>query len=221
MIIVDPSGRAIPNKGILGPHGEPLGDDTGLYHEHARIAKGEQIARYPELSTQFSWGGSHGTLRPSGGPPDWMHFDLGGERGHWTSNQPSRMGPLPGLSYGTPVAPAAKPAVPEGTTAENSPHPPAPEATEPKPPAGWKKQDEKLKAWPEAKKADKGTGKKADHGTDEDTPGKGKSKVEVNNAGDHAPAKDQHMKLAGSLNKGLKVDNRSDYNVSLESSGAI
>jgi hypothetical protein len=39
---------------------------------------------HPELAGQFSWGGAHGTQIGGGGPPDLMHFDIGGERGHYS-----------------------------------------------------------------------------------------------------------------------------------------
>jgi hypothetical protein len=94
MIIVGPDGKAIPHTGS---------DPTGLYKEYARISKGEQMARYPELNDRFAWGGAFGTQKGGGGPPDLMHFDLSGERGHWTQNQMSKMGPLPGLNYGQKV----------------------------------------------------------------------------------------------------------------------
>jgi len=102
MAIVDPQGNEISNEG---------NDPTGLYHEYARISKGEQVARYPELNDSFAWGGAFGTQKGGGGPPDLMHFDLQGERGHWTQNRMSNMGPWPGLQYGrTPEPPwAAQP----------------------------------------------------------------------------------------------------------------
>jgi hypothetical protein len=61
---------------------------------------GEQKARYPELNGRMAWGGAFGTQLGGGGAPDLMHFDLGGERGHWTQNLPSKMGPMPGVTYG-------------------------------------------------------------------------------------------------------------------------
>lgn len=82
--IVGPNGP-IPNKGA---------DTTGLYRQFARLAYGEQLAKYPELKGRFAWGGAFGTQLGGGGPPDLMHFDIGGERGHWSQSRPSRMGPL-------------------------------------------------------------------------------------------------------------------------------
>jgi hypothetical protein len=87
-VIIRPDGSHIPNKGA---------DTTGLYRQFARLAYGEQLTRYPELRSQFAWGGAFGTqtqARGGGGPPDLMHFDIGGERGHWTQSRPSVMGPL-------------------------------------------------------------------------------------------------------------------------------
>jgi hypothetical protein len=91
MIIVDPQGHEISNKGD---------DPTGLYHEYARHSYGEMQARYPELKGRFAWGGAFGTQLGGGGPPDLMHFDLSGDRGHWTQNRMGNLGPMPGVLYG-------------------------------------------------------------------------------------------------------------------------
>jgi hypothetical protein len=88
---------------IFGPQGALSnrgGDPTGFYHQYARIAYGEMLARHPELAGKFAWGGAFPTGLGGAGPPDLMHFDLSGERGRWTENWMSRMGALPGLSYG-------------------------------------------------------------------------------------------------------------------------
>jgi hypothetical protein len=60
----------------------------------ARYSYGYQLQTHPELSGKFAWGGAFGTQIPSGGPPDLMHFDLGGTRGHWTQSQLPNLGPL-------------------------------------------------------------------------------------------------------------------------------
>ena len=82
---------------IVGPRG-PLenrgSDPSGLYHELARLAYGYQLKHRPDLTGKFTWGGAFGTQKPSGGPPDLMHFDLGGYRGHYAQNRIERMGPL-------------------------------------------------------------------------------------------------------------------------------
>jgi hypothetical protein len=120
VMIVGPDGREISNEG---------NDPTGLYHEYARHVYGEQRARYPELSGQLAWGGAFGTQLGGGGAPDLMHFDIGGERGHWTQNLPSKMGPMPGVKYGKPVDSQPVASYPErGTTAvayapSEQPHP--------------------------------------------------------------------------------------------------
>jgi hypothetical protein len=94
--IFDPNGRAISNRG---------NDPTGLYRQYARLTYGVQRSIYPELNGRFAWGGAFGTQLGGGGPPDLMHFDLGGERGHWTGSRPSTMGPLSLLrGYEEPAA---------------------------------------------------------------------------------------------------------------------
>jgi hypothetical protein len=94
--IFDANGNAISNRG---------GDPTGLYRQYARLTYGVQRAFYPELNGRFAWGGAFGTQLGGGGPPDLMHFDLGGERGHWTGSRPSTMGPLSLLrGYSEPAA---------------------------------------------------------------------------------------------------------------------
>jgi hypothetical protein len=113
-MIVDDKGNMVSNEGS---------DPTGLYHEYAQIAKGEQMARYPELNRKFAWGGAFGTKKGGGGPPDLMHFDLSGERGHWTQNWMSNMGVYPGLVYGKPV-PQQSP--PPAQTPWDGPHNPVP-----------------------------------------------------------------------------------------------
>jgi hypothetical protein len=87
-------------KGALSNQGD---DPTGLYHEYARINYGEMLARHPELKDRFAWGGAFGTQLGGGGPPDLMHFDLSGDRGHWTQNRMRNMGALPGLAYGAHI----------------------------------------------------------------------------------------------------------------------
>jgi murein DD-endopeptidase MepM/ murein hydrolase activator NlpD len=94
VVIVDKNGKMVPNKGS---------DPSGLYHEYARHVYGELSARYPELKDKFAWGGAFGTKKGGGGPPDLMHFDLQGRRGHWAFNQPQNMGGMPGVTYGKGV----------------------------------------------------------------------------------------------------------------------
>ncbi len=83
--IIDPQGRAIPNRGD---------DPTGLYAELARLDLGFVQQRYPELYGQYAWGGAFGTQRPSGGPPDLMHRDISGRRGRYSFNDVYALGPL-------------------------------------------------------------------------------------------------------------------------------
>jgi hypothetical protein len=114
--IIGPQG-AIPNRGW---------DETGMYHKLAQFALGYQMKHRPDLTGKFTWGGAFGTQRPSGGPPDLMHFDLGGWRGHYTQNRIERLKPL----YPPPaVASTAKPKaeVSIGTPTETSPKPTSPE----------------------------------------------------------------------------------------------
>jgi hypothetical protein len=82
---------------IIGPNGaiENRGaDPTGMYHRLARYALGYQLTHRPDLTGRFTWGGAFGTQRPSGGPPDLMHFDLGGHRGHYVQNRIENLQPL-------------------------------------------------------------------------------------------------------------------------------
>ena len=93
---------------IIGPHGAIPNrgwDETGMYHKLAQYALGYQMRHRPDLTGKFTWGGAFGTQRPSGGPPDLMHFDLGGWRGHYTQNRIETLKPL----YPTDVASTAKP----------------------------------------------------------------------------------------------------------------
>lgn len=95
MVVYDPQGRQIPNEG---------NDPTGVYHILAQGAYTYQQKFYPDLNGKLAWGGAFGTV--SGGQtPDLMHFDLGGERGHFTANLPSRMGPLQGVQVASTGAP--------------------------------------------------------------------------------------------------------------------
>ena len=234
--LIDPQGHEIPNY-----------QDPRYYAVYERFAQNTHLELEkinPELARQHRWGGYFsGAIGPGGkyGAMDLMHQDFGGGAGRmaagnfqtgispewqrrWGVGQTS--GTIEDARKALQTGVATRSALPENTTAKNSPHPPAPEDTKPKDPAGWKKQDEKLKPWPKDEKkadteTDKGSSDKADSGADKSTSGKGKSKVDVDNKDSHANPKDEHVKLAGSLHKGLKVDNRSDYNVSLESSGAI
>lgn len=84
--IFDPSGKAIPNRGS---------DESGLYTKLAQGAYTYQQSAYPDLNGKLAWGGAFETSRGSG-TPDLMHFDLGGERGHFSDNLLSKLGPLSG-----------------------------------------------------------------------------------------------------------------------------
>jgi hypothetical protein len=116
--IYDERGNAIPNRGD---------DSTGAYTKLARATYGVILQDHPELKGKFAWGGAFGTQLGGSGPPDLMHFDIGGERGHWEERRPSAMGPLyresvpPGgtppavvpstVHPGAPIAPGAVTAV--------------------------------------------------------------------------------------------------------------
>jgi hypothetical protein len=98
VVITDPHGNPIPNEG---------GDPTGMYHTLARGAYTYMLANHPELKGRFAWGGAFGAA--AGNPAqDLMHFDIGGERGHYTYNLMSRMGALQGQPRGVMTA-AAEP----------------------------------------------------------------------------------------------------------------
>jgi len=98
-----PKGQALDLR-ILDPQGRPIqhyGEDTsGLYTRTARAAYGEMLARYPGLKGRLAWGGAFGTEIGGGGPPDLMHFDIGGRRGRNVSRHLENMGPLPGATFG-------------------------------------------------------------------------------------------------------------------------
>jgi hypothetical protein len=70
---------------ITGPHG-PISnrgeDPTGMYTALARNAYAVMLRDHPELEGKLAWGGRFGTVS-GGGTPDLMHFDLGGDRGHF------------------------------------------------------------------------------------------------------------------------------------------
>jgi hypothetical protein len=83
--IYDAQGRPVPNSGP---------DATGQYTRLARATYGQILSLHPELKGKFAWGGAFGTELGGGGPPDLMHFDIGGERGRWDARHPSAMGPL-------------------------------------------------------------------------------------------------------------------------------
>lgn len=90
--IMDPSGNIIPNKGS---------DPTGMYKLLATHAKGEMLARYPELEGKLAYGGAFGTTKSSG-IPDLMHFDLGGDRGRLVpENRIANLKLDPNVQYGT------------------------------------------------------------------------------------------------------------------------
>jgi hypothetical protein len=72
---------------IYGPDGQPVsnrgGDITGLYGQMYKNALRWMKTNHPDLFSQLGWGGHFGTQLGGGGPPDLMHFDLGGRRGHF------------------------------------------------------------------------------------------------------------------------------------------
>jgi hypothetical protein len=151
MQIRDPQGNVLLSRGD---------DPSGLYHELARIGKGEMLARHPDLAHRFNWGGAFPTGTDGRGPPDLMHFDLSGVRGRWQQNRIDNLDPLPGLKYGpqdeaAPLAAgrpqmplsdpqeavkqspaAARPAAPEREAAapREAPKPEPAPATKPEPP---------------------------------------------------------------------------------------
>ena len=82
---------------IVGPNGviESRGPDpTGMYHDLARYAKGYMMQHRPDLASRFNWGGAHSTSKQGPGPPDLMHFDLGGHRGRYVQNRIENLSPL-------------------------------------------------------------------------------------------------------------------------------
>jgi hypothetical protein len=114
--IIGPQG-AIPNRGW---------DETGMYHKLAQFSLGYQMKHRPDLTGKFTWGGAFGTQRPSGGPPDLMHFDLGGWRGHYTQNRIERLKPLyPPSAVASTAKPKAEVSI--GTPTETSPKPTPPD----------------------------------------------------------------------------------------------
>lgn len=72
--IYDPKGNPVSNRGE---------DTTGLYRTAAVNAYAWMMRNHPELAARMGWGGHFGTQLGGGGPPDLMHFDLGGIRGHF------------------------------------------------------------------------------------------------------------------------------------------
>lgn len=145
--IAGPNG-VVPNKGA---------DTTGLY---TQLAKGTyNAAQNLGIADKLAWGGRFGTVT-GGSTPDLMHFDLGGDRGHFgpplaqrfgtqlASNSPSIPAgqningtpwQFPAMRQATPFDTAdAKPGVPSGLPSANPtniPFPPAfdsiPQATNP------------------------------------------------------------------------------------------
>jgi hypothetical protein len=76
-------------------------DPTGLYHELARISKGQQHARHPELEERFTWGGAFPAAAQKGDlAPDLMHFDLGGHRGRYARNRIENLAAIPPMIAG-------------------------------------------------------------------------------------------------------------------------
>ena len=90
--IIGPDGRLIPNEGV---------DSSGKYGEIARLAKGYQTARFPELDKALNWGGHFETSKGSG-VADLMHFDLEGDQHSYRTGIPHET-PLPGVDYTQPA----------------------------------------------------------------------------------------------------------------------
>jgi hypothetical protein len=93
--IFGPDGKAIPNRG---------NDESGLYTKLAQGAYTYQQSKYPDLNGKLAWGGAFETS-PGSGTPDLMHFDLGGERGRFSDNLLSKLGPLSGETRQASSAP--------------------------------------------------------------------------------------------------------------------
>lgn len=71
---------------ISGPNGviPNRGQDTsGMYQQMAVNALAWLQQNDPSAAANFAWGGHFGTQLGGGGPPDLMHYDLGGVRGHF------------------------------------------------------------------------------------------------------------------------------------------
>jgi hypothetical protein len=97
--------------GLSGPLPNFGADTTGLYTELAKLARGEMLARHPDLEKDFNWGGYFGADKRPGlanpktgaGRPDLMHYDLGGRaylgRAGITAAY-RKLGALPGIKYG-------------------------------------------------------------------------------------------------------------------------
>ena len=216
-MIVDPSGHPISNEG---------NDPTGLYHELARHVYGETLARYPELAPGLRWGGAFGTKKGGGGPPDLMHYDLQGligwPKGRRTWDQIQNLGPMPGVDYSKPIgggpsdvdkSDAVKDKKDPGYDVKVGPvksgdEPDNPEDThEPdsKPGEehpGFKK--EPLRQWPDSKKSEN---------TKEDGSDAKDNHIKVTNHGSPHQDKELEHDNGGSLDKGVKVDNHSDFDV--------
>src|ERR1700730_8272561 len=73
--IINPRGGIIPNQGA---------DDTGLYKLLAIEAFRANQSMFPARSGHLAWGGNF-TIGPAGAARDLMHFDYGGDRGHFGS----------------------------------------------------------------------------------------------------------------------------------------
>jgi hypothetical protein len=89
----------------------------------------------------------------------------------------------------------------EGTTAKDSPHPPDPDKATKKP------DDKRADTGGDKRTSDKSKSPKTDNG-------KGKIKISDNNSS--SPPKDTSHSMGGKLSEGVKVDNRSDHDVSVE-----
>lgn len=71
--IVDANGNRLPNKG-------PVGSDAGYYQTLAKAAYNANQSLYP--GAPLTWGGRFETSAGSG-MADWMHFDVGQDRGRF------------------------------------------------------------------------------------------------------------------------------------------
>jgi hypothetical protein len=77
-------GKAIDIQ-IMGPSGavpDTGADPSGLYQRLAIAAFHANETMFPARSGQLAWGGNF-TTGPADGPRDLMHFDYGGDRGHF------------------------------------------------------------------------------------------------------------------------------------------
>lgn len=94
-----PSGAEIPNEGE---------DNSGLWSRFASAAYYQHQKYFPEDKGKLAWGGNFDTY-PGSGVKDLMHFDYGGDRGHYgtlaqVAAQYPEMKSILGQQKGTKVA---------------------------------------------------------------------------------------------------------------------